>query len=343
MMMPATPQPTTNGARQQAPILEVSSLSQTYGRPAGIIQRMLGQPARQVRAVRGLDFQIRAGETLALVGESGCGKSTVARCVAGLETPSAGSVHYMGEAMEMIAKHALPARKDVQMVFQDPYSSLNGRWQVGQSIAEPIRVLGLERNGARITARVHELLEQVGLSAADAAKYPHQFSGGQRQRVAIARALSTKPKLIICDEPTSALDVSVQAQILNMMKDLQDEFGLSYLFITHDLGVVDHMADRVAVMYLGRIVELGPRDEIFSRPAHPYTRMLMDAVPRLEAINDTPPPLGELPDPANPPSGCSFRTRCAHAQTKCAETIPPLEQFNDHHLACLRREEIAEI
>ncbi|MAQ85665.1 MAG: ABC transporter ATP-binding protein [Maritimibacter sp.] len=327
---------------EQPMLLEANGLGQVYGRSASIIQKALRIEPRRVAAVRGVDFRLRPGETLALVGESGCGKSTVARCVSGLEVPTDGMVRYAGESMEAIARLALPARRDVQMVFQDPYSSLNGRWTVGRSIAEPIRVLGIETKTARLNEMVADLLTQVGLSPEDADKYPHEFSGGQRQRIAIARALSTKPKVIICDEPTSALDVSVQAQILNMMKDLQDEHGLAYLFITHDLGVVDHMADRVAVMYLGRIVELGTRDAIFTKPRHPYTKMLMEAVPSLDIdAADTPPPLGELPDPANPPSGCAFRTRCPHAQPRCAETVPELERLDGTRVACLRADELA--
>ncbi|MDT0683077.1 ATP-binding cassette domain-containing protein [Roseicyclus sp. F158] len=328
-------------AQRAEPILEVAGLRRTYGDAPGMLARMLRQPARRVRAVDGVDLRLRPGETMALVGESGCGKSTVARCVAGLESPSAGTVRYSGETMERIARRALPARKDVQMVFQDPYSSLNPRWPVGRSIAEPMQVLGLETGRDAAQARVAELLSQVGLAPEDAEKFPHQFSGGQRQRVAIARALSTRPKVIICDEPTSALDVSVQAQILNMMKDLQEEYGLAYLFITHDLGVVDHMADRVAIMYLGRIVEIGSREAIFARPRHPYTRMLMDAVPRLDEVTAGAPPLGELPDPANPPSGCAFRTRCPWAIAACAETVPPLEEVDGRRAACLRSGEVA--
>lgn len=338
--MTITPTPTR--PKDNPPLLDVTNLGRTYGSPQNLVQKILRQPARQVRAVRGIGFDLQPNETLALVGESGCGKSTVARCVAGLETPTDGTVHYQGTSMEDIARSALPARRDVQMVFQDPYSSLNPRWRVGKSIAEPIQVLGIETDPKKVTTLVDNLLTQVGLSPQDAEKYPHEFSGGQRQRVAIARALSTRPKIIICDEPTSALDVSVQAQILNMMKDLQDEFGMSYLFITHDLGVVDHIADRVAVMYLGRIVEIGPREEIFNNPRHPYTRMLIEAVPTLEISDDVAPPaLGELPDPANPPSGCSFRTRCPLADTRCAAALPELELFDGRQIACFRKEEIA--
>ncbi|MFV0294707.1 MAG: ABC transporter ATP-binding protein [Hyphomicrobiaceae bacterium] len=322
--------------------LEVAGLQQTYGGKQSLLQKLLRKKARSVQAVRGIDLGIAPGETLALVGESGCGKSTVARCVAGLEVPTGGTVRYNGKSMETIARSALAERKDVQMVFQDPYSSLNPRWQVGLSIAEPIKVLGLEEDSTEIPKRVAELLTQVGLSPEDAEKYPHEFSGGQRQRIAIARALSTRPKLIICDEPTSALDVSVQAQILNMMKDLQDQYGMSYLFITHDLGVVDHMADRVAVMYLGRIVEIGTRDQVFGTPRHPYTRMLMEAVPSLENAGTPTAPMGELPDPANPPSGCAFRPRCAYADARCAEKTVPLETFRGHQVACLRKEEVAQ-
>lgn len=315
-------------------ILRVDGLSRTFGNGQSLMGRLLGRPApRRVQAVRGVDFGILPGRTLALVGESGCGKSTVARMVAGLDLPTSGSVLFRGIDMVRVAQRATPERAQVQMVFQDPYSSLNPRWTIGRVIADPILSLGLERDGARVRAMVEELLVQVGLSPRDSSKYPHEFSGGQRQRIAIARALSTRPSLIICDEPTSALDVSVQAQILNMMRDLQDELGLTFLFITHDLGVVDHMADDIGVMYLGQIVEMASRDTLFARPRHPYTQALLNAVPSLHAA-DLVSPKGELPDPADPPSGCAFRTRCPYAMDLCAAKRPQLRVVDDSHVAC---------
>ena len=300
-----------------------------------VIERL---PKALLTAVSDVSFEIEENSVYALVGESGSGKSTIGKIVVGLVPPSKGAVEVEGVdlATETDAAKVEAVRADIQMIFQDPYASLNPRWRVRDIIAEPVAAKGGDTKGL-----AERLLEQVGLSAKDADKYPHEFSGGQRQRICIARALASGPKIIVCDEPTSALDVSVQAQILNMMKDLQDEHGLAYLFITHDLGVVDHMADRVAVMYLGRIVELGTRDAIFTNPRHPYTKMLMEAVPSLDIdAADTPPPLGELPDPANPPSGCAFRTRCPHAQPRCAETVPELERLDGTRVACLRAEEL---
>jgi peptide/nickel transport system ATP-binding protein len=260
------------------------------------------EPRRLLRAVDRVSFEVAAGETLALVGESGCGKSTVARLIVGLYQPTEGRVAYSGRRM--------------QMIFQDPYASLNPRWRVRHIVEEPIRAL-------RTPARVDELLLQVGLSADDGEKYPHEFSGGQRQRISIARALSSNPDFLVCDEPTSALDVSVQAQILNLMSDLQSRLGLTYLFISHNLAVVSQIADRVGVMYFGRIVELATTAELFTRPRHPYTRMLLDAVPDLGMTGKPRTPVaGEVPNPLAPPSGCAFHPRCPHANERCRVEVP---------------------
>ena len=283
-----------------------------------------------LRAVDGVDFSIRRGETLALVGESGCGKSTVARLIVGLYALSAGRLFFDGEEISDLSRRsgarAAAVRRRFQMIFQDPYASLNPLWRVRSIISEPLEFFGVESSASGRRRRVGELLEQVGLSAADGARYPHEFSGGQRQRISIARALANEPEFVICDEPTSALDVSVQAQILNLMRDLQDRFGLTYLFISHDMAVVKHMADRIAVMYLGRIAEIAPGERLFSRPLHPYTRMLLEAVPSLEAK-----PLqragieGEVPNPLDPPRGCSFHPRCPHANERCRREVPALK------------------
>ncbi|WP_460448233.1 ABC transporter ATP-binding protein [Alsobacter sp. SYSU BS001988] len=291
------------------------------------LERTLAREGRQhLKAVDGVTLTIRRGETFALVGESGSGKSTVARMVVGLLPPTSGEVMIDGVSMTA-SKDAAARRKlrrRIQMIFQDPYASLDPRWRVGRIIAEPIRAFGLAREQG-VEARVGELLRLVGLDPADAAKFPHEFSGGQRQRVAIARALAAEADFIVCDEPTSALDVSVQAQILNLMKDLQDRLGLTYLFISHNLAVVRHMAATIGVMYLGRVVEVAPAKRLFSHPRHPYTRMLLDAVPDL-AMSGRPrtPVQGEIPNPISPPSGCTFNPRCALANDRCRREIPPL-------------------
>jgi peptide/nickel transport system ATP-binding protein len=274
------------------------------------------------RAVDRVSFTVRRGETYGLVGESGCGKSTLARLVAGLLTPSAGTIRFEGA-------EAAGRRPRLQMIFQDPFSSLNGRWTVGRIIAEPIRVHGLRR-GAAVRARVFELLESVGLSAADASKYPQEFSGGQRQRISIARALAGEPDFLILDEPTSALDVSVQAQILNLLKTLQQELRLTSLFITHNLAVVRLMADRIGVMYLGQLVEEAQGTDLFRSPRHPYTRLLIDAAPDLDTHDRSLHPIaGDLPSPSAPPPGCRFHTRCPRAQALCIETEPAMTQAAD--------------
>ncbi|HSQ09610.1 MAG TPA: oligopeptide/dipeptide ABC transporter ATP-binding protein [Burkholderiaceae bacterium] len=291
------------------------------------LNRVLERSGRQIlHAVDGISFTIRRGETLSLVGESGCGKSTVARLLVGLYTPTRGRVEFFGHDLaEMNTASGRSLRQKLQMIFQDPFASLNPRWRVRDIIAEPLIAHGLMRDKVQIAARVDELLHQVKLGPADKEKYPHQFSGGQRQRLSIARALATKPEFLVCDEPTSALDVSVQAQVLNLMKDLQRELGLTYLFISHNLAVVHHISDRVGVMYLGKIVELAPRRVLFDAPRHPYTRMLLDAIPDLEMTGRARTPVaGEVPNPLNPPSGCTFHPRCPHANARCKAEVPVL-------------------
>jgi peptide/nickel transport system ATP-binding protein len=295
------------------PLLRLDAVSRDFDVSRPWLNRVLeGEPRRLLRAVDQVSFAIERGETLALVGESGCGKSTVARLIVGLYRPTEGGVTYEGRRM--------------QMIFQDPYASLNPRWRVRDIVAEPIRVLGLERNPSLVRTKVADLLRQVGLSADDGDKYPHEFSGGQRQRISIARALAGEPDLLVCDEPTSALDVSVQAQILNLMRDLQERLGLTYLFISHNLAVVSEVADRVGVMYLGRLVEVAPAATLFSQPRHPYTRMLLDAVPDLGMSGKARTPVaGEVPNPLAPPTGCAFHPRCPHANERCRTERPAFE------------------
>jgi peptide/nickel transport system ATP-binding protein len=278
-----------------------------------------------LKAVTDISFTIGKRETLALVGESGSGKSTVAKMVVGLLPPSAGLVTIDGVDMWKAGDKLDTLRRRIQMIFQDPYASLNPRWRVDRIIADPIRAFGLAKDNEEIEHRVGELLRVVGLDPADGGKYPHEFSGGQRQRICIARALSSKPEFLVCDEPTSALDVSVQAQILNLMRDLQDQFGLTYLFISHNLAVVKHMATRIGVMYLGRIVEIAPSRELFRAPQHPYTRMLLDAVPDL-AMSGRPRKMieGEIPNPIDPPGGCAFHPRCPLVHDRCKAEVPML-------------------
>jgi peptide/nickel transport system ATP-binding protein len=306
--------------------VKVVGLARYFDVSAPWLNRVLeGQPRQILRAVDGLDFEIRKGETLALVGESGCGKSTVARLVVGLYKPTKGSIVFDGVDMAGLGgrKEMAPLRRRLQMIFQDPFASLNPRWRVSAIIAEPIRAFDLIKDEAAIIARVGELLRQVGLSPADGEKYPHEFSGGQRQRISIARALSSQPEFLVCDEPTSALDVSVQAQILNLMKDLQRQLGLTYLFISHNLAVVHHIADRVGVMYLGRLAEVAPAKTLFDLPRHPYTRMLLDTIPDLEMTGRQRMPVaGEVPNPINPPTGCAFHPRCPFANDRCRVEAP---------------------
>jgi peptide/nickel transport system ATP-binding protein len=307
------------------PLLELVDVARYFDVSAPWLNRMLERKPRQVlKAVDGVSFTIAKGETLGLVGESGCGKSTVARLIVGLYHPTRGTISFGGTRIDG-GEPPLALRRAMQMIFQDPYASLNPRWRVRDIIAEPIRAHELSQTAAEVDARVAALLGQVGLTAADGSKYPHQFSGGQRQRISIARALATRPAFLICDEPTSALDVSVQAQVLNLMLRLQRELGLTYLFISHNLAVVHHVADRVGVMYLGRIVELAPTRGLFASPQHPYTRMLLAAVPDLSlAARPRIAVGGEVPNPLDPPTGCAFHPRCPHANERCRHEMPLL-------------------
>ena len=341
MTRPPLPHPVADG------LVAVRGLAHYFDVSPPWLARVLeGQPRILLKAVNGVSFDIRRGETLALVGESGCGKSTVARLLVGLYTPTRGSICFDGRELSGLRARAeiAPVRRRFQMIFQDPYASLNPRWRVHDIVAEPLIAHGLMRDREQITARVDEVLQQVKLSPADRVKYPHQFSGGQRQRLSIARALATKPEFLVCDEPTSALDVSVQAQVLNLMKDLQRELGLTYLFISHNLAVVHHISDRVGVMYLGKVVELAPRRTLFEAPRHPYTRMLLDAIPDLEMTGRARTPVaGEVPNPLNPPSGCTFHPRCPHANARCKSEVPALRLVQhaggDAEVACHAIEE----
>jgi peptide/nickel transport system ATP-binding protein len=310
------------------PFVQVKDLRRVFDVSKPWLNRVLeGGEKQYLKAVDGISFDIAKGETFALVGESGSGKSTVARMVVGLLRPTSGEVTIDGISMSSAAAAAerQKLRRRIQMIFQDPYASLNPRWRVDRIVAEPIRAFGLIEREADIRARIGELLILVGLHPDDGKKYPHEFSGGQRQRVAIARALASNAEFIVCDEPTSALDVSVQAQILNLMRDLQDRFGLTYLFISHNLAVVRHMATRIGVMYLGRLVEVSGGRELFARPKHPYTRMLLDAVPDVGMTGRQRIPVkGEIPNPITPPTGCTFHPRCPFANDRCRGEIPPL-------------------
>jgi peptide/nickel transport system ATP-binding protein len=311
-----------------APLVRAENLGRIFDVSSPWLTRVLeGLPRHFVIAVAEMSFEIARKETLALVGESGSGKSTVAKMVVGLVAPTTGEVFI--DAMPMHGRRREAERRRlrrrIQMVFQDPYASLNPRWRALDIIAEPIRAFALAVSRSEIAFRVGELLQLVGLDPADGGKYPHQFSGGQRQRIAIARALASQPAFVVCDEPTSALDVSVQAQILNLMRDLQDRFGLTYLFISHNLAVVRHMAHRIGVMYLGRLVEIAATDALFRAPRHPYTRMLLDAVPDLDMSGRQRKPVeGEIPNPVDPPKGCSFHPRCPFANARCRSERPAL-------------------
>ena len=316
-------------------ILEVRDLVMHFK----VRQGMFGKPA-VVRAVDGVSFTLRRGETLGLVGESGCGKTTTGRCVLQLERPTSGAIIFEGQDLATLDPARLRvARKRVQVIFQDPYSSLNPRMTVGQIIAEPMAVHAIEPDSAARAKRVRELLARVGLLPQHAHRYPHELSGGQRQRVGIARALAMQPSLIICDEPVSALDVSIQAQIINLLADLQADFGLSYLFVAHDLAVVRHISDRIAVMYLGKIVELASREDLYNAPQHPYTRALLSAVPIpdpvIEADRERQVLKGEVPSPLNPPPGCVFHPRCPLAVERCRSEAPLLRSIGSgHEAAC---------
>ena len=294
-----------------------------------------------LKAVDGVSFAVAKGETLSLVGESGCGKSTVARLVVGLYRPTSGRVLFDGlELANLPVAERARCRRRMQMIFQDPYASLNPRWRVRDIVAEPLRAFGLVNGRAELGERVGALLSQVGLSPADGEKYPHEFSGGQRQRISIARALSSNPEFLVCDEPTSALDVSVQAQILNLMRDLQEELGLTYLFISHNLAAVRHISDRVGVMYLGRIGEIAASGTLFAAPRHPYTQMLLEAIPDLAMSGHAREPMGgEVPNPLDPPAGCHFHPRCPFANARCRAETPVLKRYEAAETACHAVEE----
>jgi peptide/nickel transport system ATP-binding protein len=322
------------------PMLELRDTARYFDVSRPWLQRVIaGEGKRILRAVDGLNLSVPKGTTLSLVGESGCGKSTVARLAVGLYRPSAGQVVFDGRDLAE-ARAASDQRRRMQMIFQDPYASLNPRWRVRDIVAEPIRAFGLLPNRAAEEARVAELLTQVGLSPLDGHKFPHEFSGGQRQRISIARALSSNPEFLVCDEPTSALDVSVQAQILNLMKELQSRMGLTYLFISHNLAVVRQVSDRIGVMYLGRIAELAPAESLFRRPRHPYTRALMEAIPDLDMTGRVRIPVGgEVPSPITPPTGCAFHPRCPLVQPRCKAERPELMPAGDAMVACHAVEE----
>jgi oligopeptide/dipeptide ABC transporter ATP-binding protein len=314
-------------------LVSIRNLTRVFDVSKPWLNRLIERrPRALLTAVSDVSFEIEEKTVYALVGESGSGKSTIGKMLVGLLPPSEGSVEIRGTdlARETDAAKVDAVRADIQMIFQDPFASLNPRWRVRDIIAEPVAARGGDTTGL-----AERLLEQVGLSARDAGKFPHEFSGGQRQRICIARALASEPKLIVCDEPTSALDVSVQAQVLNLMSDLKDEFGLTYLFISHDLTVVQHMADRIGVLYLGRLVEEATPDDLFDAPKHPYTQMLLAAAPKLDGFGrEVTPPTGEIPDPINPPPGCAYNPRCPLAQQVCREKRPELRAIRGARVAC---------
>ena len=328
------------------PLVSVKDIAMTFDVSPGLLTRLLERkPKLFLHAVDGVSFDIEKGKTLALVGESGCGKSTVAKLMVGLYQPTRGSMAfdgmdahstYAGKGSVSTAK----LRERIQMIFQDPYASLNPRWIVEDIIGEPLKEHGIITDAAELKAKVGDLLKSVGLSPLDMPKYPHQFSGGQRQRISIARALATNPEFLVCDEPTSALDVSVQAQVLNIMKDLQKKRGLTYLFISHNLAVVRHVSDTVGVMYLGRLVELANKQALFATPRHPYTRMLLDAIPKMHDTGRARTAVqGEVPNPLNPPAGCAFNPRCPHANDRCRTERPVLKLLHGIKVACHAVEE----
>jgi len=324
---------------QKEILVQVEDLKMHFPITQGIVvQRQVGA----VKAVDGISFFVREGETLGLVGESGCGKSTTGRCIVQLYRPTAGEVYFQGEDLTKIKGQKLRAmRRNMQMIFQDPYASLNPRMTVGNIIGEPIEIHKLVKGKKEREERVQELLRIVGLNPYMANRYPHEFSGGQRQRIGVARALAVEPSFIVCDEPISALDVSIQAQIINLLEELQEQFGLTYLFIAHDLSVVRHISNRVAVMYLGKLVELTTRKEVFENPLHPYSQALLSAVPIPDPVVEEKRKriilTGDVPSPVNPPSGCRFRTRCPQAIDICKEQDPEFyDRGNEHWVACHR-------
>ncbi len=320
-------------------ILSVRGLVKHYEKNRSVVERLMGKPRARVHAVNHVDLEIRRGETLGLIGESGCGKSTLGRTVLRLHEPTAGSIHFDGADITTLApKPLMQLRSRMQIVFQDPYASLNPRKTVREIVGMPLHIQGMTETAQR-DLRVHTMLRRVGLRDDQFGRYPHQFSGGQRQRIGIARALITHPELVVCDEPVSALDVSIKAQILELLRELKSELGLTYLFISHDIAVVAHLADRIAVMYLGEIVEIGPTREVMNAPRHPYTRALMSAVPRITANTRHQRIVlkGDLPSPIDPPSGCKFHTRCPDAMARCATQAPMFQAMNatgTHRVAC---------
>jgi peptide/nickel transport system ATP-binding protein len=335
----ASPSPRTNGRKS---LVEVENLKIYFPIRSGLV---LDRHVGDIKAVDDVSFRIERGETLGLVGESGCGKSTVGRAILRLYEPTDGTVRFDGEDISHMGESELrPLRRRMQMVFQDPFASLNPRHSVGRMVGEPLRVHGIAR-GRNLAGRVRELLEVVGLPADAISRYPHEFSGGQRQRIGLARALALNPDFVVCDEPVSALDVSIQAQIVNLLEQLQREFDLTYLFIAHDLAVVRHISDRIAVMYLGSIVEVSPADDLYDNPLHPYTISLLSAIPIpdpvVERERETILLAGDLPGPANPPKACRFHTRCPYVQpTRCTEEAPPLRPLEGHLVACHWAEQI---
>ncbi len=340
---PAVPLAPAVAKDGHAALVQASDLAKTFDVSAPWLNRVIERRPRQLlHAVDGVSFEIEKGRTLALVGESGCGKSTVARLLVGLYEPTRGGFTFDGRDAHATFKtpQGRHLRRRIQMIFQDPYASLNPRWIVEDIVGEPLKEHGIITGEAQLEQRVGELLESVGLSPLDMTKYPHQFSGGQRQRISIARALATEPDFLVCDEPTSALDVSVQAQVLNIMKDLQRQRGLTYLFISHNLAVVRHVSDQVGVMYLGRLVELAGKHELFGNPRHPYTRMLLDAIPKMHDIGRARTPVqGEVPNPLEPPAGCAFHPRCPHANARCKAERPQLLEIHGVRIACHAVEE----
>jgi oligopeptide transport system ATP-binding protein len=337
--MPGTQTQGARGSTRGEILLEVNNLKMYFPVTSGIIfQRAVAH----IKAVDDLSFFVRRGETLGLVGESGCGKTTTGRCILQLYKPTGGQILFEGRDLNALSTRQMrQMRRQMQVIFQDPFSSLNPRMTAGNIIGEPLIVHGLVKSKAEYRDRVSELLRNVGLNPYMADRFPHEFSGGQRQRIGVARALSVDPTFIVCDEPVSALDVSIQAQIINLLEDLQEQFNLTYLFIAHDLSVVRHISDRVAVMYLGRMVEIADRNEIYRNPLHPYTKALLSAVPIPDPVIDSQREriilTGEVPSPLNPPSGCVFHPRCPIAIDDCSQTIPELREVEpDHWASCLR-------
>jgi len=321
-------------------LVEVENVTKYFPITAGVFSRHVAD----VKAVDGVSFSIKSGETLGLVGESGSGKTTIGRCILRLLEPTSGAIRFDGVDITKIGAKAMRAkRREMQVIFQDPYASLNPRMTVGDIIAEPLQIHKLAK-GSEVDAKVNDLLRTVGLSPYHANRYPHEFSGGQRQRIGVARALAVSPKFIVADEPVSALDVSIQAQVVNLLQDLQQQFGLTYLFIAHDLSVVRHISDRVAVMYVGKIMELSDRDALYEKPLHPYTQSLLSAIPipdpRAEARRERIILEGDIPSPVRPPSGCRFHTRCPIAYERCKVEVPELLNYGDHFVACHKVQEL---